>query len=496
VPNALLNFGEFSGARLAAVAKSSPKKAKLIALHSSDQEVFAEILATPSLHELALPALLRNEAFCNEQQLIEVHRLAWEEHLTVYEYRMARSAIVGKVPLRYQLDYLRRNPHSSYPLVDVAQRIGLVLATGDRWPLEYLSDLLSLCVSRRSSTTPDTFVHTLAVAFAATDSSTVLQNLQSVRAMLSPALYDKAVHSAYRVAPLVDADLLDEVLSRLDTKEAFAEYRDRCLAQHQLYVPAFPPGLSRAGLPLTRAALCTLAAAYPAAIEEVVLRTSHTTEDASFVFNLAARMNVPAVALAVLQKSWSGSSTTRLGAEQFSAVVRTLASAPESDRPKLNADIVRAVPSDAALCDVILLVSMVPQVDDFLYQRFTTSQIPSMSYTPAKEDVAAIFAAMPSTKRVSAASKLLHLWSYNSHPLHAAGIPEGLATAVAAAVDSIPVSDLVSITEGPKYIATMFAATFGDATEKWRCAIALAVSAAVPLSRVLSAADRLISDTN
>lgn len=496
VPNSLLNFSEFSGARLAAVAKSSPKKAKLVAQHSSDREVFAEILATPSLHELALPALLGNEAFCDEQQLIEVHRLAWEEHLTVYSYRTARSAIVGKVPLRYQLDYLRRDPHISYPLAEVAHRIGRVLATGVQWPLEYLPDMLSLCTNRRSSTTADTFVDTLATAFATADSSAVLQILQSVKMLMEPALYDKAVRSAYRLTPLVDVDLLEEMLSRLDTAEAFAEYRARCLEQRRLYVPAYPPELSRMNLPFTRAALCTLATAYPAAIEEVVSRGEYATEDVSFVLDLAARTNVPAVAVAMLQSSWSGPSTTRLNAEQFSAVMRTLASLPESDRPKLDAGIVRAVPADAALCDVLTLMSMVSQVGDFLYQRFTTSQIPLMSYTPSKEDVAAIFAAMTPAQRVSSVSKLLHLWSYNTHPLHLSGIPEGLVDAVAAGVDSIPVSDLVAITEGPKYLATMLAATFGDAAEKWRCAIALAVKATVPLSKVLSAADRLVSDTN
>jgi hypothetical protein len=496
VPNSLPNFSEFSGPSLAAVAKSSPKKAKLIAQHSSDKEVFAEILAASSLHELALPALLHNAAFCDEQQLVEVHRLAWETHLTSAVYRTVRTEVVGRVPLRHQLDYLCRDPHPSYPLHEVAYRIGRALATGEQWPLAYMPKLVSRCADRRSSTTPDMFVDKFAAAFAAADSSVVLGILRSVKTFLEPVLYDKVVCTVYRLAPLVDVGLLEEMLSRLDTAEAFAEYRAHLVAQRRTHVPAYPSELSRSGRPLTRPALQALALAYPAAIQEVVARGEYVADDVDFVLDVAASTGEPAVAVAMLQRRWVADQTTKLSVGQFAAVMRTLASVPEAERPDLNADVVRSVPKGAALADVLALVSMIPQAGDFLYQRFTSGSLSSMAYTPSREDASALFDAMPPAQRVSAVGKLLHLWAYYSHPVNASGLPDGLADAVLVGVDSIPVSMLVQISEGPKYFATTLAGTFGDAPEKWRCAVALAAKATVPLSKLLVAANRLCPDTD
>jgi len=495
VPNSLPNFSEFSGPALAAVAKSSPKKAKLIARHSSDREVFAEILATSSVHELALPDLLHNASFCDEQQLIEVHRLAWETHLTSAVYRTARTEVVGRVPLRHQLDYLCRDPHPSYPLHEVAYRIGRVLAAGEQWPLAYLPGLVSRCADRRNSTTPDVFVDKLATAFATADSSVVLGVLSSVKTFLDPALYDKVVCTVYRLAPLVDIGLLEEMLSRLGTAEAYAEYRARLVAQRRTHVPAYPFELSRYGQPLTRPALKALALAYPAAIQEVVARGEYAADDVNFVLDVAASTGEPAVAIAMLQRRWFVDQTTQLSVGQFAAAMRTLASVPVAERPDLNAyDAARAVPKGAALADVLALVEMIPKPGDFFYERFASGSLSAMAYTPSREDASALFDAMPPAQRVSAVGKLLQLWAYYSHPANASGLPNGLADAVLVGVDSIPVSMLVQISEGPKYFATALAAAFGDAPEKWRCAVALAVQATVPLSKLLIAANRLCPD--
>jgi len=496
LPKSFLNFGGFSGDRLAAVARTSPVKARLVAANTSDPEVLSALLDEPLRFADSLAVMLRENNVSDPEMLCEIHRLVWESSDSSPEYDAVRTEIASRVPLEYQLEFLStRCTASNYPLDKVGVRIGNALANDERIVALLGSVIERFTAHRWLVSRLDKFASRIGqgLGSAATShvASTRLSALRPVFDAKQPEAYDHMLRETYRLCPLVDVDLLGLMLERVESPGDLKARQLRPAGQRTGFVEDYPSSLARMDKPFTRSALVEVSKAYPALLADVVSRGSYDLEDSLFLLDLASRTGNVQVASAMLNRVWDSSGSTRLTPGQFSSAVAILAAAPPPDRPRLAPSLVQAVPEGAEVSAVAEFVAMMSNPSDFFYHRFSTAHAGRMVYAPSRQDAELLFARMPPAERLHSVAKLLHIWAFKSHPENKSGPDPVLGEVLSAGVGSIPVHELVYMSEGPKYLAHVFAAEFGSDPVKWLDAIALATSATVPLPKVVSAIHKL-----
>lgn len=496
LPWSFLNFGEFSGDRLAAVARSSPAKARMVAANTSDPAVLSALLDEPIRFADSLAVMLRENNVSDPEMLCEIHRLVWESSDSSPAQDAARMEIATRVPVEYQLEFLStRCTVSNYPLDEAGVRIGKALAYDERLVALLGSVIEHFTADRWLVSRLDSFASRIGQGLGSVATSHVasarLSALRPVFDAKRPEVYDRMLRETYRLCPLVDVDLLGLMLERVDSPENFNARQLSLAGQGGGFAENYPSHLARMDKPFTRSALVEVSRVYPALLADVVSRGAYDLEDSLFLLDLASRTCNVRVASAMLTRVWDSSGSTRLTPGQFSSAVATLAAAPTSDRPRLTPFLVQAVPEGAEVSAVAELVAMMSNPSDFFYHRFSGTTAGRMMYDPSREDAEALFARMTLTERCFSVSKLLHIWAFTSHPGNKSGPDPVLVEVLSAGADSIPVYELAHMSEGPKYLAHVFVAEFGSDPVKWLDAIALAASATVPLPKVVSAIHKL-----
>lgn len=499
LPNSLLNFDSFTGDKQLAVARSSRSKAKLIAANTSDQEVHRALFEMLKAGDLVGPEVIVCAKVYDEQLLVDIHRLVWEDQPGDRRFEKIRSEVLTRVPLEHQLEYIaHRYEGRNYPLAEVGYRIGNELASGGLWALEYVKLILTKHSGTRQSVSEEKFIESVGRSLARHSSGPqTMKVLMEMKKSLEPKWYDRALRAAYFWIEVVDDDLLSEMLSTLPSPEEFkAEQELKASKGEQVYYA--PVALSRSNRMFTMSALRRLASTFPAELAETIRSASYESGDIGEILEIAASCESPLVASAILTRRWDGvNAPTRLTAGQFKAAVRTLISHKETVVPRYGQKTIPStvaawvIPADADRVDVAALLGNLARPDEVLYELYSTQLSNAAVYRPSASDFVYLFESLPEETRRNAAFALLRLWRYYSHKDEAHRTPEGFNAAFAAAVSTVPVCDLLQQSDGPKYLAHVLAETFGTNKDSWIAALALAAKSKAPLSKVLKAARSL-----
>jgi hypothetical protein len=507
LPNSLLNFKEFSGKNMAAVARSSTKKAKLIAENTSDTETQRAIVE--SKDPMLLTAMLSSKKIKDNGVLIDIHRFVWEEKYDDYSLEKVRPLVATAVPLEYQLDYLlnwHHNDHTPvsrrYDLRPVGAKIGHAIVKQDYSSLQYVSRIVERFTTKFSY--PEELMESIGRTMAFNmNSEELYEALCKIESILPTRETWEVVETALNYAKPVTKDLLLMQLRYMQTPEEFKDYIIKCTTNNPSWSAQMAPSclITRQGS-YTLEALKVLADVFPGALAAVAEKLSSQDEGFEKVVDLVLYTNESDVVRNLLGRNSMRSGDTLdksvFNKENFHKALdvfcnghrRLKTNAPLSPLESFAA--ARSIPEGADVHDVANLMKVSVSPVEVVKNLFSSSTRKYMSYTPTPKELKYLISIQDQALRPGMVDAVLQAWGfYQGHSEMEADVAilEDLLEAV---IDMIPASEIPSFYYGTKYLTHLCSKSLGSNPEKWLQAIGLIPSAQVGISKVLLAANRLV----
>jgi hypothetical protein len=500
VPHTLWYAVGFSGDEAFTVATASKAKAKLIAANTSDAVLQRRLFECPRTQAVAMAAMLNAQAVTDPDLLIDMHELVWSDRYLASEYGVAREKIAYVVPLDYQVRFLAElSPDRAYPAELVARRIGAALADGEMYPLDTVDQIFARFGPRQANAARGFVVAVSRALVMKSDPSDVVDRLRAIEARLDPSVADEIILETAAAARVVDAELLEMHLARIETPEQFAEYQRTCIdSAYTGPIAQAPRSLSTRDKTCTVEALERLAATFPGALRGYLEDLVVEQHDTGSVIDIALGTGRCDLAHVLLDRSATRSNSTNrtpLTPAQFHRAVEafrdgTFIGSPHV-RPQLDAvGAARAIPVGADTNDVAAMLQLVDHPGVCL-AKVISGEDDSIEYAPTSNGFARLLSTLNEQQRLYVVTASLRVWAQRSHPDSTTPLADDLAERINAAVDSVPARSVAENPHGVWYIAHAFNGAFGADSDRWLSAVGMVQRATVCLSKVVSAAKRL-----
>lgn len=511
LPNNLLNTSCFSGSETLAVARTSSRRAELIAGNTTDQLLLRALFECEVTRPAALPAMVNNNRVSDSSLWIDIHRWVWGDHPDVQSasFDKLRQAAAIAAPLEFTLEFATRTHAKHYPLLQVAHHVGVALANPASMSTERATAVWTVLEDVDAfdrSYDYWSFCSTVGKSMGrACEGDALYEALLCVERQLSSAAADAVILSAVPSTNTVTRALLSMVLVRVQSPAAFASHQanspDARLRRKQ---PAPSPINEMHGM-LTADAFELLAATFPAALTSLVGRLQ--VDDCSYeqIVDTALATNPYRTALTLLERDriyMNRPNLTVLNPTQFHRAVSAVRHSKEdSSLHKLRVlqsveGVLRAIPSGAADDDVVALVGLCvnpAQVLERLILRRNVGIECQYEITAAAATRAA--SALDVNDCRLLVRDLLHMWnlvSLGDEDLQLPTPVAGFDAIVDEIVDALPAAEVAMMSSAStRYLACKLTEWFGTDSDRWWAGMQLLSTSLAPLSRTLRAATRL-----
>jgi hypothetical protein len=508
LPNSLLNGPLFSGPNATSVALSHPNRARIIAASTDQLETQLELLKADWLsnHDDIVAALAASNLVTDKALIRGLHDSAVAPS-KANSHRKADilHEVLRKVDLDYALSYVESLDSSRYyDTSKVAPRVALAAVDGDLLTARRFAALVSSASgSREADDAARVFGGSLG---RATNGDHLADILDEVLSAFGATHQKLVAVCAYERTSLVSKRALQIVLDRVESKEEFATLQKSYLdSMSSAPLIQYPHGL-KAENKLTDDALLLFAATYPGALLSRIEALSTEDEQRELYIQLlieSRRVDLAHGLLFNRHKVRGSSNAPVLNGSKFHAVVQQYLHGESLERPGKERyhmhpnSLAASLPSDAAVSDIKDIMSVMKQ--DRLFLGILAScegGSDHMAFQPTSAQFKELLDGVAYQDRLGLVDSMFHKWNHLNHPYADRKHPVSIDIAwfnelVDVAVETVPASELVSLSAAPQYISYRISRALGSDITAWQQAVGLIPTARMPLCRVLSAAKKL-----
>lgn len=502
LPNTYLNGPEFSGQTAIDSARTSAKRAIIVAANTTDVEVqraLFEMAQSSPDGDSILKAMLGRRTIADTTLLCQIHDYLWNSPIR----SECRELTVRAAPAVHCAKFAARFPYGGalrYDYSGLASAIGCAAADGNPEALAYV-DQIADCIGDRQQKREEFLANIGRSAAVRLKDTCGSDTINAFRAACCAENVKVLLNGFFQSAKLISADVFRALLEIAPTPDEFRNEQRRSIeSSYTGKILQFPYVLHRLNPEYTDDALIMLARTFPGALEPLIdsMPSEHPQRDLAVSLALESNMFNNAVVL-LTKRSYKPNSENKplLRADQLHAAVNLyhhglwIEKPSVSGRPALSAGAAaKALPEGAALEDVRSVMSLVDRPEVFVSHILDERYTEKVWYTPNAFEARTLLDDLGEVQRIDVVKAILHHWAYRNNPRRDRS-EDPYEVRLDAVVDSIPACDLAKLNDGVRYIATLLSEHFPGDSGRWHHALGLICSARVGISKVISAAGRL-----